>query len=49
MSKDGKQGLSHYFHLHAQAPPAVVPGCVDERMASLCWTDKTVDGDDLVT
>ena len=27
-----KQGRSDYFHLHVPAPPAAVPGCVDERM-----------------
>ena len=29
-----KQGPSHYFHLHARAPPMAVPGCVDERMSA---------------
>ena len=28
-----KEGPSHYFHLHARAPPTAVPGCVDERIA----------------
>ena len=23
---------SHYFHLHARAPPAAVPGCEDKRI-----------------
>ena len=27
-----KSGPSHYFHLHARAPPTEVPGCEDERM-----------------
>ena len=27
-----KQGPSHYFHLHARAPPTAVPGCVDKRI-----------------
>ena len=30
-----KQGHSHYFHLHARAPPTEVPGWVDERMPSV--------------
>ena len=28
------EGPSHYFHLHARAPPTAVPGCVDERISS---------------
>ena len=28
------QGRSHYFHLHARAPPTEMPGCVDERIGS---------------
>ena len=30
-----KQGHSHYFHLHARAPPTEVPGWVDERIPEL--------------
>ena len=30
-----KQGPSHYFHLHARAPPTAVPGYVDKRFERL--------------
>ena len=36
---------SHYFHLHARAPPTAVPGCVDERIivTRVVWANHCTD------